>query len=121
MKFKEIFKVASLPVVFASLCCLSPIILVLLGVSTVTFAASLTDVLYGDYKWAFRALGLILLAGSIVVYLRRLGVCTLDQVKRERNRIINLVLTTLVAGVLGYLFFLYVIVHYLGVWLNIWK
>lgn len=121
MKLKEIFKVASLPVLFASMCCLSPIILVLLGVSTVTFAASLTDVLYGEYKWAFRIFGLFLLAGSIVFYLRRQGVCTLDQAKRERNRIINLVVTTLIAGILGYLFFLYVVVHYLGVWLNIWE
>lgn len=121
MKLKEIFKVASLPVLFASMCCLSPIILVLLGVSTVTVAASLTDVLYGEYKWAFRALGLLLLAGSIVLYFRRQGVCTLDQAKRERNRIINVVLSTLIAGILGYLFFLYVVVHYAGVWLNIWE
>lgn len=121
MQLKEIFKVASLPVLFASMCCLSPIILVLLGVSTVTFAASLTDVLYGQYKWAFRLFGLLLLAGSIGFYLRRQGVCTLDQAKRERNRIINLVLSTLVVGVLGYLFFLYVVVHYVGVWLKIWE
>lgn len=121
MKLKEILKVSALPVLFASMCCLSPIILVLLGVSTVTFAASLTDVLYGQYKWVFRVFGLLLLTGSIILYLRRQGVCTLDQAKRERNRIINLVVTTLIAGVFGYLFFLYVVVHYLGVWLNIWK
>lgn len=121
MKLKEVFKVASLPVLFASMCCLSPIILVLLGVSTVTFATSLTDVLYGDYKWAFRGLGLLLLAGSIVLYLRRQGVCTLDQAKRERNRIVNIILSTLIAGIIGYLFFLYVVVHYAGVWLHIWE
>lgn len=121
MKLKEIFRVVSLPVLFASMCCLSPIILVLLGVSTVTVAASLTDVLYGQYKWIFRSVGLFLLAGSIVIYLRRQGVCTLDQAKRERNRIVNIVLSTLIAGVLGYLFFLYVVVHYAGVWLRIWE
>jgi len=121
MNIRETFKIASLPVLFASLCCLSPIILVLLGVSTVTFAASLSDVLYGQYKWVFRGIGLLLLAGSIVFYFRRQGVCTLDQAKRERNRIINVVLSTLVAGVLGYIFFLYVVVHYAGVWLRIWE
>lgn len=121
MELKEVFKVASLPVLFASMCCLSPIILVLLGVSTVTFAASLTDVLYGQYKWVFRLFGLLLLAGSIVFYLRRQGVCTLDQAKRERNRIVNIILSTLIAGVLGYLFFLYIVVHYAGVWLKIWE
>ncbi len=121
MQLKELFKVVSLPVLFASLCCLSPIILVLLGVSTVTFAASLTNVLYGEYKWVFRTLGLLLLAGSIVIYLRRQGVCTFDQVKRERNRIINIVVTTLIAGIVGYLFFLYVVVEYIGKWLRIWE
>lgn len=121
MNVKEIFKIASLPVLLASMCCLSPVILVLLGASTVTVAASLTDVLYGQYKWVFRVLGLLLLAGSIFFYFRRQGVCTLDQAKRERNRIVNVVLTTLIVGILGYLFFLYVVVHYLGVWLHIWQ
>lgn len=121
MKFKEIFKIAGLPVLFASMCCLSPVILVLFGLSSVTFAASLADTFYGDYKWAFRAFGLLLLVGSIVLYFRRQGVCTLDQVKRERNRIINVILVTVVASVLGYLFFLYVVVEYIGIWLHIWE
>lgn len=121
MKLKEILKIASLPVLFASMCCLSPVILVLLGLSSVTFAASLADTFYGDYRWVFRAFGLLLLVGSIVFYLRRQGVCTLDQARRERNRIINLVLATVVAAVLGYLFFLYVVVEYAGIWLGIWR
>ncbi|MFZ3031756.1 MAG: hypothetical protein WA082_01855 [Candidatus Moraniibacteriota bacterium] len=121
MNIKEILKITSLPVVFASLCCLSPVILVLFGLSSVTFAASLADTFYGDYKWLFRAFGLLLLFGSIVFYFRKQGVCTLDQVKRERNRIINVILVTVVASVLGYLFFLYVVVEYIGIWLHIWE
>lgn len=121
MQLKEIFKIASLPVLFASMCCLSPVILVLFGLSSVTFAASLADTFYGDYRWVFRGFGLLLLMGSIVLYLRRQGVCTLDQARRERNRIINLVLATVAVGVLGYLFFLYVVVEYVGIWLGIWE
>lgn len=34
----DVLKISSLPVVFASLCCLSPVLLVLLGLSTVSFA-----------------------------------------------------------------------------------
>lgn len=121
-KFREILRISGIPVVLASLCCLSPIILVLLGISSVSFASSLTDTLYGDYKWVFRGIGIMALAVSLVYYFyRQKGICTLDQVKRRRNEIINYVMLTLVAGVLGYLFFLYVIVHYLGVWLSIWK
>ena len=121
MKFKEILKVTSIPIIFASLCCLSPVILVLLGLSTVSFATSLTDTLYGDYKWAFRALGLVLLVATLFFYFRKKGVCTLDQVKRERQKILNTVLISLIVGILGYIFFLYVVVHYIGVGLNIWK
>ena len=121
-KIKEIFKISSIPVLLASLCCLSPIILVLLGVSTVSFASSLADTLYGDYKLIFRGVGLLALLGSLAYYLRRnKGVCTIDDVVRRRNEIINYVALTVVAGVLGYAFFLYVVLHYVGVWLSLWK
>ncbi len=121
-RIKELLKISSLPVLIASLCCLSPVILVLLGISTVSFASSLADTLYGEYKWAFRAVGLIALLGSLAFYLRRkVGICTLDDVVRRRNEVINYVALTIVSGVLGYLFFLYVVVHYVGVWLSLWN
>lgn len=47
---KETFKIISVPVVIASLCCLSPVILVLFGLSTAAFAGSLANTLYGSYK-----------------------------------------------------------------------
>lgn len=123
MKYtKDILKISSIPVVLASLCCLSPVILVLLGVSTVSFATSLTDTLYGEYKWAFRLVGLLALFGSLVYYLRRTkGICTIDDVVRRRNEVINYVAISIIVGVVGYLFFLYVVVHYVGVWLSIWE
>jgi uncharacterized membrane protein len=121
-KITEVLKISSIPVVLASLCCLSPVILVLLGISSVSFASSLADTFYGEYKWWFRAVGILALIGSLVYYLRRKkGVCTIDDVKRRRNEIINLTALTAVAAVIGYLFFLYVIVHYGGVYLNIWR
>lgn len=121
-KIKEALKISSIPVLIASLCCLSPVILVLLGISTVSFATSLADTFYGQYKWAFRAVGLIALLGSLAFYLRRqIGICTFDDVVRRRNEIINYVALTIVVGVLGYVFFLYVVVHYIGVWLSIWS
>ncbi len=120
-KIKEILKISGIPVVLASLCCLSPVILVLLGVSTVSFASSLSDTLYGEYKWVFRIVGLLALLVSLAYYLRReKGICTIDDVKRRRNEILNYVAITTMVGVLGYLFFLYVVVHYVGVWLTLW-
>ncbi len=121
-KIKEVLKISSIPVLIASLCCLSPVILVLLGISTVSFASSLADTFYGEYKWVFRGVGLLALVGSLVFYLRRqIGICTFDEALKRRNEIINYVALTIVAGVLGYVFFLYVVVHYLGVWLALWK
>lgn len=121
-KLKDIFKLSSIPVVLASLCCLSPVILVLLGVSTASFASSLADTLYGDYKWIFRGAGLIALFGALVFYFRRTkGICTIDEAVRRRNEIINYVALALIVGILGYVFFLYVVVHYIGVWLSLWE
>lgn len=123
MKFqwKESLKVTGIPVVIASLCCLSPLILLSLGLATVSFAGSLTDVFYGQYKWAFRSAGLILLTISIFFYFyKHKGICTIDEVKKRRQEIINKVLLFLIVGVTGYVFFLYVIVHYIGVFLGVW-
>lgn len=120
-KISEIIKISSVPVVLASLCCLSPVILVLLGISTVSFASSLADTFYGEYKWMFRIIGILALLGSLSFYLRRnKGICTIDDVVRRRNEVINFIALAFIAGVLGYLFFLYVVVHYIGVWLSLW-
>ena len=121
-KLKDILKISSVPIVLASLCCLSPVILVLLGLSSVSFATSLADTFYGEYKWAFRIIGLVALLASLTYYFRRQkGICTIDDAVRRRNEIINYLALTILAGVLGYLFFLYVVLHYIGVWLAIWK
>jgi len=108
VKLKELFKVTGLPVVAASLCCLTPLVLVFFGLATVSFASSLSDFLYGQHKWIFRSVGLVLLLISVVIYFRtQKGICTIDEIKKP--------------SVLGYIFFLYVVVHYAGVFFNIWE
>ena len=115
-------KVVSWPVLFASLCCLSPVILVLLGLSTASFAGSLANTLYGDYKWIFRGVGLVFLAISIVAYLRRQkGICSIQEAKERRDEIINIALSALIVFVIGYIIWLYVIVGYAGKLLHIWQ
>ena len=119
---KSILKMTGIPIVIASLCCLTPVIIVLFGLGSVSLAASLADTLYGTYKWAFRIAGLILLGLSLVWYLRReKGICTIDEAKRRRNEILNIVGIALTAGVIGYFVWLYVVVEYAGKWLSIWK
>lgn len=122
MKAKDLLRVTGLPVLAASLCCLSPLILVAFGLSTATFAASLADTFYGEHRWAFRIVGLILLVWSLVLYFRRQrGICTLDEAKKRRQEIMNTVLLALIAAVLGYIIFLYVVVHYAGLPFGIWE
>lgn len=120
-KFKSIIKLTGIPVIVASLCCLTPVIIVLFGLGSVSLAASLADTLYGDYKWVFRGIGLVLLALSIIWYLRReKGICTIDEAKKRRNEIINIVALAFAVGVAGYFVFLYVVVEYAGILLGIW-
>lgn len=97
------------------LCCLTPIVLVLFGLASVAVAADLGNVLYGEYRWEFRLTALAFVAAALVVYFRRQGVCTLDQVRRQRNRIMNVSLLVLIAATGIYLFWNYVVLHYWGI------
>jgi hypothetical protein len=114
------FRISGIPVLIASLCCLAPVILVALGLSSAAFAASLTDYLDGRYRWLFILAGLLLLAVSIRSYLNKQNICTLDQARKRRNEVINIAALALIAAVASYLVFFYIIVGYLGRLLKIW-
>ncbi len=118
---KELLNLTSIPVFIASLCCLAPIVLVLFGLSSVAFAASLTNLLDGQYQWAFILVGLIFMAGSLIFYFRRKGVCTIDQALRHRNEIINKVILSLVLAGVGYYLFFYLFLGWVGRSLGIWQ
>jgi len=120
-KIKDMFKITGIPVVFASLCCLAPLVLVLLGVSTVAFGASLSDTLYGNYRWAFRGFGVLTLAASLFIYFRSKGICTIDQAKRKRKFILNTILISFIVFIIGYIIFLYVIIEIIGIQVGIWE
>lgn len=121
MKLKELFNLTGLPVFIASLCCLAPIILVLFGLSSITFAISLTNLLDGQYRWAFVLAGLISLVTSLVIYFRKRGICTLDQVVRSKNEIINKVVIALIVSIVGYILFFDIFLGYIGRVLKIWQ
>ncbi len=122
MNGKELLKITGIPVFIASLCCLSPIVIVIFGFVSVEFATSLADTLYGSYKWYFRIAGLVSMIVAVVLYFRKSkNICTFNAVKRNVNVIINTVLIVFITGILGYILFLYVVVHYWGVWLHIWE
>ena len=56
-------------------CCVSPVVLYLLGVASATEAVALGNRLYGEYAWYFRGAGLLVGGGAVALYLRRRNEC----------------------------------------------
>jgi hypothetical protein len=112
---KAVLIVSTLSAFVGGLCCMTPIVLVLFGLAGVSVANDLGNVLYGEYKWEFRAAALVFLALGLVVYFRRRGVCSIDEAKRQRTRIANVALLSLLAAVSIYVFWNYVVLHYWGI------
>ncbi len=105
---------SALAALLASLCCLTPLVLVLFGLASVSTAVSLDTLLSGRYVWWFRLAGLGFLAIALLIYFRRRGVCTLDEARRQRNRILNFSLIALFFATGGYLLVNGVILAYWG-------
>ena len=106
--------------VISSLCCLPPVIMVLFGLSSISAAAALGDSLYyGPTRWIFYGASLLFLLLGMVFYFRRQGICTLDDARRQQNRIINTGLLVLAASVAGYLFLTYVLLEAVGIRLGL--
>lgn len=70
-------------------CCVYPVVLVLLGLSTAAAAVDLGNTLFREWGWAFRLAGASLIAAAIVVQRRRARTCPADQRPRiGRNTLI---------------------------------
>ena len=72
-------------------CCVSPVVLVLVGVATAAEAVTLGDTLYYTYGWYFRAAGLGIAALAVILFLRRRGVCNVRGAYQYRRMLIVLV------------------------------
>ena len=122
---RGLIAIIGLPALLASMCCLPSVVMVLLGLSTVTAAASLSDQLYwglDGLSW-FRptllgASALMLLSG-LIIYFRNRGICTIDDAVRNRRRVINTVIIVSLSSYLLYLLFNYVILTEIGILLGL--
>ena len=122
---RGLIAIIGLPALLASMCCLPSVVMVLLGLSTVTSAASLSDQLYwglDGWSW-FRptllgASALMLLSG-LIIYFRNRGICTIDDAVRNRRRVINTVIIVSLSSYLLYLLFNYVILTEIGILLGL--
>ena len=61
------------------LCCVSPVVLVLVGVVSAGAAVELGDTLYYDYGWYFRGAGALVAGVAIWWHLRRPRACRTDR------------------------------------------
>ena len=122
---KSIVKLISTSTIIASMCCLPSVVLVLFGLASVSSAAALSDTLYwgGEgYEW-FRPTMLTIASISVVVglviYFRNRGICTCDDVQRQRRKVINTSLLVIIIAYLSYLLFNYVILTEIGILLGL--
>ena len=103
------------------MCCLPSVIMVMFGLSSVTTAAALSDTLYWgtDGYWWFRPTLLtasaIMVIVGLISYFRKQGVCTFDDVKKDRRRVVNVSLLVLTIAFVSYMIFNYVILEILGI------
>ncbi len=122
---RSLWKVVAGSSIIASMCCIPSIVLVMFGLATVSTGAAISDTLYwgeDGYAW-FRPLMLILALIAAIVglifYFRNQGICTLDQAKRERRKIINTSILVIIISYLSYLLLNYVILTEIGILLGL--
>jgi len=122
---RSLIKLISTSTIIASMCCLPSVVLVLFGLASVSTAAALSDTLYwgGEgYDW-FRptmlAVATLSVIIGLVVYFRNRGICTFDDVKRQRRKVINTSILVLITAYVSYLIFNYVILTEIGILLGL--
>ena len=114
---RPLTRLVALSAITASLCCLPSVVWVMLaGSSAIVAADQLSNDLY--YSWVRFALYLVslsMLSYGLVVYFRNRGVCTLDDLKREKRRVVNTTLAVFTAAILTYLIWNFVILEIVGI------
>ena len=109
----------------ASMCCFPSIVLVLFGLASVSTAAALSNDLYwgtngmGWFRPTLMMLSVIMVSAGLVIYFRKQGICSLDEAKQQRQRIINTTLVVFILSALAYTVFNFVILTEIGIALNL--
>ena len=109
----------------ASMCCFPSIVLVMFGLASVSSAAALSNNLYwgtngmGWFRPALIVLSTVLVTIGLVLYFRNDGICTMDEVRRQRKRIFNTSLVVFTLSTLTYIVFNFIILTELGVALDL--
>jgi len=80
-------------------CCVSPVVMVLLGLASVSFAISLGNTLYYQYGWYFRGAALVLAAVGVIGVLRGRKACTLRGARSQWRLLLTVALAMAAAYV----------------------
>ena len=100
----------------ASMCCFPSVLLVGLGLMTVSAGDALSNDLYfGPARWILYGLTVVLLSIGLYRHFQNQGICTIDQAKRERKRIANTAILMLIVTFAIYFIWNYVILELLGI------
>tara|TARA_B100000287_G_C20276225_1_gene640068 strand:+ start:154 stop:564 length:411 start_codon:yes stop_codon:yes gene_type:complete len=114
---KPLFSLVGLSAITASMCCLPSVIWVLFaGSSAIVAADSLSNNLY--YSWVRFALygisGLMVTIG-LIIYFRNRGICSIEDAKKNSNKIVNISLAVFTASIIVYLIWNFVILEIVGI------
>ncbi len=101
----------------ASLCCVPSVVWVLFAGSSAIVAADQlsNDLYFGAVRWLLYLVALVMAGAGLTIHFRRDGICTLDDAKRERRRIVNTSLFVLTASIVLYVVWNYVILELIGI------
>jgi hypothetical protein len=109
----------------ASMCCFPSVVLVFFGLASVSSAAALSNDLYwgtngmGWFRPMLSLLSVVFVAAGLVFYFRAQGVCSLEEAKRQRTRIVNTSLVVMFLSLTAYLLFNFVILTEVGIALDL--
>ena len=101
---KGILGIGAITGSIAILCCISPVILVLLGLSSVTAAIALGNNLFSNYKFYFIGVSVLFLIIAIFFYLKKKNQCSLSGVRKNINQIIVIVFIAILVYIIWYYF-----------------
>lgn len=107
-EIKSAAKTGSIAAIIGGLCCITPLVLVLVGLSGVSGAMALAGYLQQNFRWTvFIPLATIFLIASIYFHIKKkAGVCNIKTIKHCKWYVI----TTILFAVIIWALLLYIIV-----------
>ncbi|MDP6907100.1 MAG: hypothetical protein QF440_06760 [Candidatus Thalassarchaeaceae archaeon] len=113
---KSLWKWVGSGAFLASMCCFPSVLLAGLGLMSIGAADALSKNMYfGPARWILYGMAAILITFGLIRYFKGQGICDINEVKRQRKRIINTVMIAIFSTIATYLIFNYVILELLGI------